>query len=120
FVLGMEAGENLERQPGLQREVALPADSPAPAALALQQKYVVRIEVRSHSTAGRCVAHHEIVESRMRNEREGSQQRVGCSEMKIDALDEKCPVALGKRLQVAASEWTMGQRPTPALAEHEA
>ena len=74
--VGWKSREDLERQRRLEREVALPADAPAPPALALQQEDVVRIEVRAHAAARRGVAHHQVVEARVRNEREAAQQRV--------------------------------------------
>ena len=40
---------------------------PAPMPKALQQEYIVRIEMRADSAAFGCVAHHQVVEPRVRD-----------------------------------------------------
>ena len=119
-VLGREAPEDLERQPGLQREVVLRAESPAAAAEALQQEDVVGIHVRSDASARRGIAHHEVVEARERQEREPPQQRVARRMDEIDALHEQRPVARGQRREVGAAERTVRERPARAVAHDEA
>ncbi len=115
--LGNEPPQDLDRQPGAQREVVLAAVAPAPSALALQQEHVVGVEVRADAAAGRGVAHHQVVEPRVGHEREAAQQRVGrVAECRFDALHQQRPVALGQRLPVAARERAVRERPRRAVA----
>ena len=95
FVIGAKAREDLERDIGFQREVALPAQTPSPLPLALEQKYVIRIEMRPDAASGRGVAHHEIVEPRIRDKGESAEQRIGRGNVEVYALDQQRPVALG-------------------------
>jgi hypothetical protein len=87
-VLGFEAAKDLQWQASSQREVVLAAITPTASAEALQQEYVVRIEVRSDAPARRGVAHHQVVQPRERQERETSQQCVGLACDEIDALHQ--------------------------------
>src|SRR5215472_10886140 len=86
-----EAGKDLERQFGLKRQVALTADAPATSAGPLEQKNIVRIDVRSHSAARRGEAHHQIVESRVRDEVETAKQCFASGNVQVDSLDEQSP-----------------------------
>ena len=52
----------------------LRADAPVARARALQQKYIVAVEMRADTAAGRGIAHHQIIQPRMRNERKMLQQ----------------------------------------------
>ena len=73
---GVKRRRILSGSPALQREIALRAEAPAAAAEALQQEHVVGIHVRPDPSAGRGVAHHEVVQARERQERKPAQQRV--------------------------------------------
>ena len=86
---------------GLQREVVLPAVTPAAPAEALQQEHVVGIEMRPHAAARRGVAHHQVVEPRERQEREAPQQCIGGRQDQVHALDQQRPVAGRQRLKSA-------------------
>jgi hypothetical protein len=85
-VRGRETSQDLERKPAPQREIRLIAVAPAPPPFALQQEDVVRIEMRSDAAAGGGQAHHDVVEPRIRQEREPAQQRIGRRAMQIHAL----------------------------------
>ncbi len=67
-----EPAQDLDRKAGPQRKVVLAAVSPAAAAVALQQEYVVGIEVRPDAAAGCRIAHHQVVEARVREERKSA------------------------------------------------
>jgi len=78
--------------------------------LRLQQEHVVRIEMRPDAAAGRRVADHDVVEPRIRNEREASQQRIRAVVVQVHALHEQRPVRSGQLAQLAARERAMRQR----------
>jgi hypothetical protein len=67
FMLAAETFEYPERRV-CELQIALPAHAPAPLAAALHQEHVVTIEVRADAAAGRGVAHHHVVDSRVRYE----------------------------------------------------
>ena len=80
--------QDLERQVRPKREIALPAELPATPAGALQQKHVVGIEMRADAAARNRVAHHEIVEPCVGDERETAQQIVAGCQVQIDAVHQ--------------------------------
>src|SRR5215467_3499504 len=86
-----EPSKNLERQSGLKRQITLMADAPATATGALKQKDVVGIDVRSHPSARRGEAHHQIVEPRVRDEIETAEQSLASGNVQVDSLDEQSP-----------------------------
>ena len=51
-------------------KIGLATDLPAPLPAALQQQHVIAIEVCADAAAWRSIAHHEIVQTRVRDERE--------------------------------------------------
>ena len=115
-----EAAQDLERQPGLEREIVLAAVAPAAAAEALQQEHVVGIDVRADAAAGRGVAHHQVVEARVRQEREAAQQRVAGVGCEIDALHQQRPVARGQRAKSARRNGPCASDQRRAVAHDEA
>ena len=70
LALGPEALENLKGDVFPEREVALAADLPAPAAGALQQEHIVGIEVRPDASTVRGIADHQVVQPAVGNEAE--------------------------------------------------
>jgi len=106
-----EALENFKRQSRPQRHVFLPAVSPPAPTHALQQEYIIRVDVGPHPAARRGVTHHQVVEARIRNEREAPQQRVARGTHQVDALHEQRPVSFRKRREVGATKWPMLERP---------
>jgi len=68
-------------------------DAPAAAAAALQQEHIVRIDVRPDTAAGARVAHHDIVQARLRHEGELPQQGIGARVLQVDTAHEQRPVA---------------------------
>jgi hypothetical protein len=48
-------------------------EAPAPPPRSLQQKHIVGIDMRADAAVWHRVAHHDVVESRLRNERETPQ-----------------------------------------------
>ena len=103
----------LTGRPGLSARSSCAAVAPAAAPEALQQEHVVGIEVRPDAAAGRGVAHHQVVEARVGQEREAAQQRVGGGVVQVDALDQQRPVARRQRLEVGAPERSVRERPAP-------
>ena len=99
-------------------QILLLAVTPSAPAASLQQKDVVRINMRSDA-ATRCrIADHDVVESRIRHEREPAQQRVDRGINAIDALHEQCPAGSGQPPKGAAREWSRCKREMSALADH--
>ena len=71
------------------RDVFFLYDAPPAPAWPLQQEHVVGVDVRPDAAAGRRIAHHHVVEARLRNEREAPQQRVGGAQVQVHAGDEQ-------------------------------
>jgi hypothetical protein len=65
-----ELGEHPERHVGAQARLDDRADAPAPAAPELQEKDVVRVDVRPDAAAVRCPRAHHVVEPRVGDEAE--------------------------------------------------
>src|SRR5271165_971627 len=118
--VGPKAGENLKRQVRLEREIALPGNSPTAPARALEQEDIVGVDVRADTAARSGVADEQVVKARVRQEGKATQQRVGGGQMQIDALYEQRPVALRQRAQIGVPEWAVRERPASALAQHQA
>src|ERR1700682_618769 len=93
---------------------SLTTESPAATAFPLQQKYVVGVDMRTDTAAGRGIAHHDVVEARVRDERELSQQGVGRSDVEVDALNQQRPIARRQTLQIRGVERSLRQRPVSA------
>src|SRR5262245_12769964 len=72
----------------------LPADRPAPATAALDEKYVIGVDVRPDAAARGGVTHHHVVEPRLRHERKAPQQFVRGGDVMVHAVDQDAPVLL--------------------------
>ena len=83
-------------------------EPPEAAARALDQEHVVGIEMRADAAAGRGVAHHHVVQARLRNEREAPQQslrRARCDSSRRSRAASSCalPRALGRQARARDS-----------------
>ncbi len=119
-VLRRELAQDLDRQAGTQREITLASVAPAAASEALQQEDVVGIEVRSHAAVGHGVAHHHVVQARIRDEGEAAQQRIGRIVVQVHALHEERPGLGRQRLEIGGAEGAMQERVARAIAHREA
>src|SRR4029078_9962615 len=102
IMLRLETREKLERCAGYQAQVVLGADAPAALPASLQQKYVIGIGMRADAAARRCVAHHQIVQARVRHEAEPFQQRPSFSQQMVYILHQQGPTP---RTQIAEETW---------------
>jgi hypothetical protein len=73
------------------------------------------VPARADAAAGRGVAHHHVVEARLRNEGEASQQRVGGGDVKVDAAHEQRRIGF---LQLRSGERPVPRIPALAMAFH--
>jgi len=96
-MLRAESGKHAMRRPGIERAVALGADAPAPPSLALQQEYVIGVEVGADPAAVCGIAHEYVVQPRVGYETEPAQQRVGFRNVKVESVHEQRPLSAGKR-----------------------
>ena len=119
FALGAAALEQLERCALDEREIALAAHAPEPRAGDLQQEDIVAVEMRPDSAARRGVAHHDIVEPRVRDEVELGEQRLRARQHFVHALHEQRPSARGLTCERFARERTVLDVPAPAGARDE-
>ena len=101
---GWKFCKTFKGKPGLQRQIFLRADTPAPLAFYLQKKHIVGIEVRAYAAAVACVRNHQVVETRVRHEAEAVEQGARAIVVKIDALHEQRPCALLDRGQFVRRE----------------
>jgi hypothetical protein len=105
---GRKAAQDLDGQACAQCEIVLAPIPPASPPESLQQEYIVGIEMWSDAAARRGVAHHQVVEASVGQERELTEQRVGVIAVQVDALHEQRPVAGGKRAEIRAAKRTVG------------
>ncbi len=100
-----------------QRQIPLPADFPAATTFALQQEYVITVEVRSYTAAWRCIANHQVIEAGVGDEGKLIQQLLRLRQYVINTLNEQRPVAGGKSREITFAEWSGGDLPAPAIAD---
>jgi len=117
---GTKTPQYPQRRARDQFEVALPAHAPAPPAFALEQEYIVVVEMGADAAPGGCVTHHDVVESRVRNEREAIEQAASCGQCLLDPLHQQRPAPLWQSFQLACAERSMPDAPAPAIAENQA
>lgn len=84
----LDSGRQVE-EIARQRDVLLAGDAPPAPPAGLQQEDVVGIDVRTDAAARCGVAHHHVVQARLRNEGEAAQQRFGGRHMQIDAAHQE-------------------------------
>ena len=118
-MLGVEAAQDLDRQYGTQCEILLPAIAPAAAAEALQQEYVVRIEMRAYTATWRGVADHQVIEARVRQKCKPTQQGVRRIAFEIRTLNQQRPVGGRQRAKQSCGERPMFERPGAPAADHQ-
>ena len=116
LLLRVEAPQDLQRRPGLERRVILPGNAPAAMPLALEQEDVVGVEVRADSSAGHRVAHHDVIEPGMGEEPERTQQRVGRGHFEIQALHQDGPAGSRQSPQLRARDRAFVHLPHAAIA----
>ena len=88
---GLKVLQDAQRRVLDQAAISLIGDLPAPSACALQQEDVVVVEMRTHSTAIDRVAHHQVIESCLRNEVEMMEQSVSGGQPQVQALHQHGP-----------------------------
>src|SRR3954463_4796727 len=82
-------------------------DLPAPPAWPLQQKHIVRIEVRPDAPAGRCVADHQIVDPREAEKAESIDERPALWEKMIHVVHQQGPATCRQTAQEGARKRAM-------------
>ena len=120
FVLRVEPREELQRCASYQLKSLLGADPPAAMPAPLQQKHVIGIAMRADSAARRGIAHHQIVQPRIRNEAEPFQQRIFLRKQMVHILHQQRPTP---RTQIAEETWferTMMYFPFPCMSHNDA
>jgi hypothetical protein len=75
--------------------------------------------VRPHAAARHRVAHHHVVDARVRNEIEGVEKTVGVRAEVIRILDQHCPAAAWKLLEARRGNRSMLDLPLRAASAHE-
>src|SRR5690349_2505341 len=114
----MKAAQQLKRSIIAQLEIGLAAHLPAAPPRTLQQKHIVRIEVRSDAGAGRRVAHHQVVQAGEPDESKSVEQCARSRDEMVDVLHQQRPSARGQAAKKRVSEWTMLDLPAPPAADH--
>ncbi len=75
--------------------------------------------MRPDPAAGDGVAHHDIVQPRIRQEAEAPQQRVRLRQLEIEPLHQKCPPGLRQARKLSARERPLLHVPGAAAAAYE-
>src|SRR5687768_12888793 len=75
--------------------------------------------MRPDAAAGRRIAHHDVVETRVRNEAEFEQQRLRARQHFVHALHEQRPAARWKTRQRSPRKRSMSDVPAPAVTRDE-
>jgi hypothetical protein len=109
------AGRQVQQVAGM-RQILFVFNAPAAHAGALQQEDVVAVDVRADTAARRGVAHHHVVQPRLRHEGEALQQLVGRRNVVIDAVHEQG----GALRKENARERPVRRLPAPAAGYHDA
>src|SRR5688572_960501 len=92
-------------------------DAPGTPARPLYQEHVVVIDMGPDAAAARGVAHHDVVQPRLRHEMEALQQGVGVWDVQVDAVHEQGPAG---RPRFRIPERTVARHAPPAAAFHDA
>ena len=103
-----------------EHKLAARADLPAAAARSLEEEDVVLIDVRPDGAAVGRVAHHEVVEPSVGDERKLIEQLLRCGQRMVDTLHQQCPARARQALEFAPIEWTVPHLPAPSVAPHQA
>src|SRR6185503_5331557 len=82
-------------------------DLPAPPPRSLQQKHIVRIEVRPDASSGRCVADHQIVDAREAEKAESIDEVSASREKMIDVVHQQGPATCRQAAQERSRKRTM-------------
>jgi hypothetical protein len=120
LVLGPEVLQDSERRIRHEVEVALRAHAPSPLAFSLHQENVVAVEMRTDAAAGRGVAHHHIVQPRVRDESEFREQARRLRKCEVCALHQQRPAGGRQTPQVAGLERAVANVPACARAGDDA
>ena len=91
--------------------LGISADAPATLPFYLQQKNIVRVDVRSDASAGTRVRNHQVVEPHAGNEGKASEQPVRRFQVQVHALNQQAPAGPGQRGQCASIEGAVAQFP---------
>jgi hypothetical protein len=93
FLLWHEIRQDLERKARPEREVALAGDAPAPPPAPLEEEDVVAVDVRTDAAARDGIAHHHVVDARVRDEVEAAEEVGGGAREPVRILDQHRPAA---------------------------
>ena len=118
--LRLKLRQHLERNAFLEGQVLLAADAPAAAAVGLQQKDVVAVEMRPYPATVSGVADHQIVQPRLWHKPELLHQLVHRIVVQINPLHQQRPLALAHCGQGAARKRAMAELPATLDLLHQA
>ena len=111
-----KVSQNFQGYVGLQAQVFLAPNAPAPAAVRLQQKHVVAVKVGTDA-AGVCgVADHQVVQPRIGHKAKLVHQRVHCVVLQVNALHQNGPAGTLQSRQGAALKRAVLEAPTGRLS----